>query len=185
AGESPGLEEYRARFPHLADELEVQFALDRALQPVLKDPPTALAPTRPGAGSAGPPRLAAPPAPPGSEILGELGRGGMGVVYQAWHARLGRMVALKMILSGAHAGPDVLARFRSEAEAVARLQHSNVVQIYEVGEHDGLPYLALEFVTGGSLDRRLSGTPQPARDAAGLLETLARAVHAAHQRGII
>ena len=88
---------------------------------------------------------------PGYEILGELGRGGMGVVYQARHLALKRTVALKMIRAGGHADEAELARFRTEAEAVARLQHSNIVQIHEVGECDGLPYLALEFVERGNL----------------------------------
>jgi serine/threonine protein kinase len=90
-----------------------------------------------------------------------------------------------MILSGARAGPEELARFRAEAEAQARLQHPNIVQIYEVGEAAGRPYLAMEFLDGGSLAQRLTGTPQPARQAAGLVETLARAMHHAHQRGLI
>jgi eukaryotic-like serine/threonine-protein kinase len=122
---------------------------------------------------------------PGFEVLGELGRGGMGVVYRARHTALKRLVALKMILSGVHAGPQELARFRSEAQAVASLQHPNIVQIYEVDQHEGLPYFALEFIDGGSLAQRLDGRPQPARYAAELVETLARAVHHAHQHGIV
>jgi serine/threonine-protein kinase len=122
---------------------------------------------------------------PGYEILGELGRGGMGVVYRARQAGLGRVVALKMILTGGHAGEDERARLRAEAEAVARLSHPNIVQIFEVGEHDGLPFLALEFVAGGGLDCGLDGTPWPARRAAVLAETLARAVHAAHVGGVV
>jgi WD40 repeat protein len=125
------------------------------------------------------------PAVPGYEVLGVLGRGGMGVVYQARQVRLGRVVALKMVLAGAHASAQELARFRAEAEAVARLQHPNIVQIYEVGEEQGRPYLALEFVEGGSLADKLRGTPLPAREAAQLTETLAQAVHAAHEKGIV
>src|SRR5262245_46165461 len=87
----------------------------------------------------------------GYEILAPLGRGGMGLVYQARQVTTGRVVALKMIRGGAHAGPGDLARFRAEAEAVARLAHPHVVQIYEVGEHAGWAYFALEFVPGGSL----------------------------------
>ena len=104
-----------------------------------------------------------PPTVPGYEILGELGRGGMGVVYQARQIALQRTVALKMVLNGAHAGPKELARFRAEAGVIARLQHPNIVQIYDVGEAAGRPYFALEFVAGGSLAHHLDGTPQPMR----------------------
>src|SRR5581483_7301280 len=121
----------------------------------------------------------------GYEILGELGRGGTGVVYRAQHLALGRLVALKMILVGAHAGTRELDRFRREAEAVARLAHPNVVQIYEVGEHGGLPFLALEFVDGGPLAQRLQGTPLSAKEAAQLVQTLARAMDYAHRHGVV
>jgi WD40 repeat protein/serine/threonine protein kinase len=143
------------------------------------EPPT-LAPA-PGDGEPSPPRSA----PAGYEILGELGRGGMGVVYKARQAGLNRLVALKMVLAGGHAGPDELARFRSEAEAVAALQHPNIVQIHEVGERDGLPYFSLELVEGGSLAARLDGTPWSPRAAAELVAALARAMHYAHSRGVI
>jgi serine/threonine protein kinase/WD40 repeat protein len=125
------------------------------------------------------------PAVPGYEVIREVGRGGMGVVYWAWQTGLNRCVALKMILAGAHAGPEELARFQTEAEAVARLQHPNIVQIYEVGRHDRHPYMALEYVDGGSLAEQLDGTPLPVRVAAQLVETLAHAIHYAHQRGIV
>jgi hypothetical protein len=118
-------------------------------------------------------------------VIGKLGRGGMGVVYQARQLQLNRLVALKMILAGSHADEQDLARFRREAEAVARLQHPNVVQIYEVGEHNGLPYLALEFCSGGSLDKKLKGGPLSFPEAAHLVEVLARAMHAAHQQQIV
>jgi serine/threonine protein kinase len=122
---------------------------------------------------------------PGFEIVGELGRGGMGVVYQARQVALQRSVALKMVLNGAHAGPKDLARFRAEAAVIARLQHPNIVQIYDVGEAAGRPYFALEFVAGGSLAQHLHGTPQPVHPAAQMVETLARAVHAAHANGVV
>jgi WD40 repeat protein/tetratricopeptide (TPR) repeat protein/tRNA A-37 threonylcarbamoyl transferase component Bud32 len=138
-------------------------------------PPPDLAP----AATAGPAAVA------GYEIRGELGRGGMGVVYQARQTKLNRRVALKMILSGGHAGEADLVRFRTEAEAIARLQHPNIVQIYEVGEQNGLPYFSLEFCGGGSLEKKLAGTPLPPREAAALVETLARAMHAAHEQGVI
>jgi serine/threonine protein kinase len=125
------------------------------------------------------------PAVPGFEILGELGRGGMGIVYQARQVALQRTVALKMVLNGAHAGPKELARFRAEAAVIARLQHPNIVQIYDVGEAAGRPYFALEFVAGGSLAQHLHGTPQPLRPSAQLIETLARAVHVAHVNGVV
>ena len=122
---------------------------------------------------------------PGYEILGELGRGGMGVVYRARQTKLHRVVALKMILSGAHAGEADLARFRTEAEAIARLQHPNIVQIHEIGEHEGKPFFSLEFCAGGALDRKLGGTPLPPKEAARLVETLARAMFVAHQANVI
>ncbi|MCI0464808.1 MAG: serine/threonine protein kinase, partial [Gemmataceae bacterium] len=122
---------------------------------------------------------------PGYDILGQLGRGGMGVVYKARQQSLDRVVALKTLRADVGAGPDELSRFRREAEAVARLQHPNVVQIYEIGAHDGQPFFALEFVDGGSLDRKVNGVPQPAPQAAQLVEVLARAIEAAHQCGVI
>ncbi len=121
----------------------------------------------------------------GYDILGELGRGGMGVVYKARDRKLQREVALKMILAGAHAGEAGLGRFRAEAEAVARLQHPHIVQVFEIGEHDGCPYFSLELVSGGSLDERIRESPLSPQGAARLLESLARAIGFAHQRGII
>jgi WD40 repeat protein len=109
----------------------------------------------------------------------------MGVVYKARQVGLNRLVALKMILAGPHAGEDDLARFCLEAEAAARLEHPNLVHIYEVGEHEGHPYFSLEFVDGGNLHDRLDGQPQPPRLAARLVETLALAMQAAHERGIV
>jgi WD40 repeat protein len=122
--------------------------------------------------------------PEGYEFLGILGRGGVGVVYKAWQHKLKRIVAVKMLLTDRHKADD-LARFGAEAEIFARLQHPNIVQIYEVGEHHGQPFLALEFVDGESLANRLDGTPQSPRAAAELIETLARAMHYAHEQGIV
>jgi WD40 repeat protein len=127
-----------------------------------------------------------PPTPiPGYDIVGELGRGGMGVVYLAKQRLLGRTVALKMLRAGIDADADEVARFRTEAEAVARLQHPNVVQIFDIGEHDGRPYFSLEYCSGDTLKKKLDGTPLPPREAATLIETLARAVAAAHRAGIV
>jgi formylglycine-generating enzyme required for sulfatase activity len=125
------------------------------------------------------------PCIPGYEVLGVLGRGGMGIVYQARHVKLKRLVALKMIRAGSYASEQELARFQAEAEVVARLQHPHIVQVYEVGEHHGLPFFALEYVDGGSLAQKLTAELLPARSVAGLVQTLARAVNCAHQRGII
>ncbi len=122
---------------------------------------------------------------PGYEILGVLGRGGMGIVYKARHLALKRTVALKMMLAGVHAEPQELARFRIESEAVARLQHPNIVQIHEVGEADGSPYCALEFVEGGSLAQQLDGQPLPPKKAVKLVEALARAMQLAHSRNVV
>jgi serine/threonine protein kinase len=125
------------------------------------------------------------PTIPGYEILDELGRGGMGVVYKARQLGLNRLVALKVVLAGSCAGAEHLARFHTEAEAIARLQHPNIVQIHEIGEHDGLPYFSLELIEGGNLAELIAKRPQTPEVAARLVETLARAVHFAHTRGII
>ncbi|MCE9532882.1 MAG: protein kinase, partial [Planctomycetes bacterium] len=122
---------------------------------------------------------------PGFEIIDELGRGGMGVVYRARQKSLQRLVALKMILREDLASKDEIERFRGEAEALGQLQHPNIVQVYDVGESGGHPYFALELVSGGSLNKKLEGIPQPPREAAELIHTLALAVQFAHDRGFI
>jgi WD40 repeat protein len=127
----------------------------------------------------------AAPSIEGYEVLGELGRGAMGVVYRAREILLNRPCVLKMILAGAHADAEAALRFLAEAEAVARLQHPNIVQIHHIGQTDGLPCFELEYVEGGSLDRQLDGTPWPALRAAALVEALARGVAEAHRLGII
>jgi WD40 repeat protein len=121
----------------------------------------------------------------GYSIVEELGRGGMSIAFKAWQVHPRRLVVLKMVLAGAHAGAERRARFLAEADALARLSHPNIVQIYEVGENDGVPFLALEFMAGGSLARQLGGVPMQPRSAAALVEKLAGAVHYAHQQGII
>jgi serine/threonine-protein kinase len=120
---------------------------------------------------------------PGYEILQTLGRGGMGVVYKARQTALNRIVAIKVILSGYHAGPEAMQRFRTEAEAIARLQHPNILQVFDLGEQDGQPYLVMEFCGGGSLTRR--DGPMPPADAARLARTLAEAMQHAHSHGIV
>ena len=125
------------------------------------------------------------PSPPGYEVLSELGRGGMGVVYKALQVKAKRIVVLKMILSGVHASQSALERFRIEGESIARLQHPNIVQVFDVGEYNRTPYFALEFCDGGNLAKKLAGTPLLGKDAAILVEKLARAVAEAHAKGII
>src|SRR5258708_5456552 len=144
------------------------------------------APTARGVGA---PALLPPvdslPQVPGYNVEAELGHGGMGVVYRAWHLRLRRSVALKMLLAGAHAQPAERGRFLRESEAVAGLRHPNIVQVYEAGDVDGQSYFTMELVEGGSLAQQIQGAPQPVRKAAALVATLADAVHAAHQGGIV
>ncbi len=190
-GRPPGRDELLAAYPDLAaplgDFLRDEGRLDRLAAP-LRAAVSRLA------GAAPLPVACRGPAPPASadgprfgdyELLEQVGQGGMGVVYRARQVSLNRPVALKMIRPGVCDGPEARARFRTEARAAARLGHANVVQVHEVGDLDGHPYIALEYVEGGSLAQRLDGTPFAAVDAARLVETLARAVHHAHQRGVV
>jgi sugar lactone lactonase YvrE len=185
-GQRPDPTIWPARFPQWQADLEQLFQVHRAAATGSLDPAKTM-PLPEGSGAGVPVR----PAEGISrrfgnyELLDEVGRGGMGVVFRARQVSLNRIVALKMILAGEFSGPEDRARFRAEAESAARLQHPNVVLIYEVGEHDGRPFLSLEFVDGGSLQEKLTGTPWLARDAAQLVEMLARAIHAAHQRGVV
>lgn len=117
------------------------------------------------------------------EFLEELGHGGMGVVYKARQRSLQRVVALKMLLGGQFAGKVALGRFRAEAELAAQLQHPNIVAIHEIGEQDGLPYFTMDFVPGHSLVELVRDHPLPARAAAGYVQTIARAIHYAHEQG--
>ena len=186
-GDAPGLEEYLGRFPQLARQLGDQFELHAALNDTQwldkggatgLDPVTTLA----NAGRAASDAWASIP---GYELIRELGRGGMGVVYLAWQTGLNRLTALKMILAGDFTRTRDRVRFRNEAEAVARLEHPNLVRIYEIGEHDGRPYFSMEYVPGGSLAHALRSTPLPPGKAAALAQTLARAAHAVHERAVV
>jgi hypothetical protein len=166
AGEAPTADEYRARFPDLT---LASLLADRTATP-------------PGAS---PGAAADQPDVPGYEILGELGRGAMGVVYKARQLHLNRVVALKVIRQGTVAESEELLRFLAEAEAIARLQHPHIVPLFECGRHNGLPYFTLEYVEGGSLASWLKDTPLPPREAARIVEALARGIHFAHQHGIV
>jgi WD40 repeat protein len=168
--DKPDAAEYLHRFPQYAAQLQEKLA-DQTLKSSGKSAPAAAA--------------ARPVAVPGYEIQKELGRGGMGVVYLARQEKLNRLVALKMIRAGGHADEQDRQRFLAEAEAVARLQHPNIVTLHEFGEHNELPYFTLEYVAGGSLHARLREGPLPPRTAAPLVELLARGIDYAHQHGII
>jgi WD40 repeat protein/tRNA A-37 threonylcarbamoyl transferase component Bud32 len=205
--ERPTPEDYRHRFPSYTGLVEAVFReVAPALGPPLAIPGPAvtgqpapapgtgcdahqtgpdMAGGRPGGDSLPAGAATSQPAVPGYEVLGELGRGGMGVVYKARQFRPNRTVALKMIRAGATAGQAELERFLAEAEAVAHLQHPHIVQLFEFGRHEGLPYFTLEYIGGGSLAQKLRGTPLPPAEAARLVEQLARAAHYAHQQGIV
>jgi tetratricopeptide (TPR) repeat protein len=145
-----------------------------------KDPSLTLPPQLLQSAAAGEPL----PHLPGFEVLRELGRGGMGVVYLARQTALNRLVALKMV-AGDFTHTDAQQRFVAEAESIAQLQHPGIVQIYACGSHEGHPYLALEYVPHGSLADYLTGNPLAAREAAGLVAHVAQAVQVAHDKGII
>jgi len=161
AGETANLADYQKRFPSLADRLEVLFevhaALDEGGSPTLSK----LSVER-QIGTAES-VVSIQPVIPGLEILGEIGRGGMSVVYEARQTALNRRVGLKMLLAGGSGSQEQRSRFRTEAEALARLHHPNIVPIHEVGEAGGRPFLIMEYVGGGTLERRLGGQPAPRR----------------------
>jgi WD40 repeat protein len=194
-GKRPDRAAILAQHPDLADDLQRFFAdqdhfgqVAGQLGPAVQRPPAAVseAPTLPP----GEPSLA--PAAPITvryfgdyELLDEIARGGMGVVYKARQVSLNRVVALKMILAGQLASAADVQRFRTEAEAAANLDHPNIVPIYEVGEHQGQHYFSMKFIEGGSLGQKVRELGRDQKGAARLLATVARAVHYAHQRGII
>jgi serine/threonine protein kinase len=121
----------------------------------------------------------------GYQVVGLLGQGGMGIVNKARQLSLNRIVALKMLPAGKFAGPESQARFRVEAEAVAQLQHQNIVEIYEIGDHAGWPFFSMEYCSGGNLAEKLQKNPIPPREAADIVQVLAQAVHYAHKKNII
>ncbi len=168
---------------HLAKELQRRIRAVRAMEQIMgvteHDPlRTMIAPPDGDVG------IDVLPLIPGFEITRVIDQGGMGIVYEAKQLELGRTVAIKMI-SGARLRPKLVARFRAEAEAAARLQHPNFVQVFHVGEVNGRPFFSMEYVPGGSLAERLAHTPLSAHESAALVETLASAVHAAHECGIV
>ncbi len=177
AGDDPALETLGATDPVVLDRGRELIKRQKLLYGALR-----LGATHPSE----PAHCVAPlPSFPGHEILCEIGHGGMGVVYKARDLRLGRLVAIKTMAEGRHASVDQRARFQSEALAVARLHHANIVAIHAIGEHEKQPYLVLEYVEGGSLAERLAEGRMAIAAAAGLVDTLARAVEAAHHAGIV
>jgi serine/threonine protein kinase len=194
AGQAPNRQDLLARHPDLAAELRAFFAdRDRFAQAAGQlGPPVAACRT---VGEAPTPAAGAPSAPASArktvryfgdyELLEEIARGGMGVVYKARQVSLNRTVALKMILAGQLASAAEVQRFKTEAEAAAQLDYPHIVPIYEVGEHEGQHYFSMKLVEGGSLGDRVPGLLRDPRAAARLLAQVARAVHYAHQRGIL
>jgi serine/threonine protein kinase len=170
-GDRPAAEEYLRRFPQYADALRMQFELHDGL---LNEPPTEEAPA-----------ASEWPGVPGFELVRELGRGATSTVFQVRQADPGRVAALKLVRGDLDIRREERSRFRIEGEAAARLGHPNVVQIFQVGEWQRRPYLVLEYVAGGSLRERLEGGPLPVAEAVRLAEVLARALHHAHERGVI
>lgn len=196
-GQPADVEQFVARFPHIEEQLRRQFEVHAAVDHDWRgdgfeptDPRLLRETSQPTLGADGRTsrllRLTADiSAPPGFELLEELGRGGSAIVFKARQQSLNRLVALKMILAGQFASEQSLERFRQEAQAVAQLQHPGIVQIHEVGEHHNLPFLSLEFVPGGTLHQLLVSGPLKNDVAARLVESLARTIHFAHERGIV
>jgi hypothetical protein len=192
------LEEMTRSHPDIAPQLRELFAV-MSMADAVAEQSTIFEPDPPADGAAAV-HVALPPTPPGAfipgstplpatfgdyELVEELGRGGMGIVYRAVQKSLGRTVAIKMLLRRDLAGPADLARFRSEAEAAAHLDHAGIVSIFEVGEYDGHPFYSMQFIEGTTLAKRLAQGPLPPREAAELLAKVAEAVQAAHARGVL
>jgi WD40 repeat protein/serine/threonine protein kinase len=187
AGQQPALEDYVRAFPDLREQLEQIFAIHEMIEGASdsnesKRPEQTLAATVELAGKS---ERTSFPELPNYAVLETLGQGGMGVVFKAQDRRLKRFVAIKMIRGGGDFDGEERRRFQLEAEAVAKLDHPNIVHIFEIGEHRGEPFFALEFVEGGSLKSVLQGKPQAPHFCAQMIETLARAIHHAHQQGVV
>lgn len=183
-GERPEIDEYAIRYPAHAAELREILEMLAALDPLRSSDTPRASDTVRRPESLGPP-LTMPPTVPGFEVLGELGRGGMGVVYKVRQTSLNRVVALKMILTGAHATDAARSRFAAEASVLAGLDHPHVVKVFDFGTHDGNPYLALEFVEGGTLESLLAAGPLTPTAAARLAERIAGAITHTHEAGVI
>jgi outer membrane protein assembly factor BamB len=189
AGQPPAREEFLARYPDLADELASFLEARAVFTDRAGAPPTPMpaqqAPTLPQGEDPGEPILATVRYFGDYELLEEIARGGMGVVYKARQVSLNRVVALKMILAGQLAGEDDLRRFRQEAETAASLQHPNIVAIHEVGEHEGQHYFSMDYVEGRSLADLVRDHPLPPDQAVRYVRIIAEAVHFAHGKGVL
>ncbi|MGL4553415.1 MAG: protein kinase domain-containing protein, partial [Gemmataceae bacterium] len=181
-GRALSAEELCAHSPELLSEVRRRIDILAGVGALKPHSPKTLIDSTPSPRPAPLPQLVGPP---GYELLGILGRGGMGVVYKALQRGLNRVVALKMILGGAHAGDEERCRFLGEAEVVASLHHPGIVQVHDFGTHDGVPYFALEYCNGGSLEDHLQGQPLAPALAGRLLARLADAVQHAHEGGVI
>jgi serine/threonine protein kinase len=180
SGEGPQLAEYQQRFPAFAQVLAEQIRLHQAIETLDDNPQIGLTEPKLIDGYSIEPDVEA-----SYEILEQIGSGGMGVVYKARQPALNRFVALKMMRAIDADNPELLARFRSEARVVAALHHPHIVQVYDVGEHGGLPYITMELIPKGSLAERLDGTPWDPQIAAVLIAKLATAVQFAHEHHVI
>ncbi len=185
SGQRPELTEYQQRFPAFAQVLAEQIRLHQALETLDDDTQVERGESDASASGSTPSPGDPSEVEASFEIVEQIGSGGMGVVYKARQEALNRFVALKMVRAIDAGNPELLARFRSEARIVAALRHPNIVQIFDFGQHDGLPYLAMELIEGGSLADRLDGVPWDPRSAATLLCKLADAVQYAHERHVI
>lgn len=178
----PGLDELTAEHPHLAKELRELWGtimvIDAVAQKTHSD-------GEPPSGNSTFPETTPPPVLGDFELLEELGRGGMGVVYRAHQQSLDREVALKLILHGTQASPADQARFQAEVSAAAQLDHPHIVPIYEVGSDQGWQYFGMKLIEGTTLSKSFASGPLPEREAAQLVMTIARAIQYAHERGVI
>lgn len=194
-GRSPDFEQVALQHPDLADDLRELWTTAMIAEDVASFSDLLAGPDDGAAQGPGAETRDGEALPPGTlpvsrqfedyELLEEIGRGGMGVVYKARQLSLGRIVALKMILRGDLASAPDIVRFRAEAASAAHLDHPNIVPVYEVGEHDGQPYFSMKYVSGTTLARKLAAGPLSAQEAASILLPVCRAIAEAHQRGVL
>jgi serine/threonine-protein kinase len=184
-GATPDFESIGRRHPDLVDELRVLWATAMVAEDFASVSQALDSADRASSAASSPPSFEPQQRVGDYEVLDEIGRGGMGVVFRARQISLGRIVALKMILRGELASASDLTRFRAEAESAARLHHPHVTAVYEIGDHEGQPFFSMQFVEGTTLARRIAEGPLPAREAARLLLPVCRAIAEAHRNGLL